>query len=112
MNKNYTYIFLIAFLFFGVMISAQEIKSTGSKEQNNPIESLSVYPNPCNTGKIYITSKLNDEKKVEVHDVLGKKIIDIMLHTKELNVSNLNPGVYIIKIKEGEASSTRKLIIN
>jgi len=29
-----------------------------------------------------------------------------------LNITNLNPGVYIIKIKEGDASSTRKLIIN
>jgi hypothetical protein len=44
--------------------------------------------------------------------VLGKKVIDDNLYTKELNISNLNPGVYIIKIKEGEASATRKLIVN
>ena len=73
---------------------------------------MSLYPNPNNTGKVYITSRLNLDKKVEVFDVLGKKVIDITLYTKELNISNLNPGVYIIKIKEGEASATRKLIVN
>ena len=40
----------------------------------------------------------NLDKKVEIFDVLGKKVIDTTLYTKELNISNLNPGVYIIKI--------------
>ena len=34
-----------------------------------------------------------------------------MLSSRELNVSNLPSGVYIIKINENEATATRKLII-
>jgi hypothetical protein len=34
-----------------------------------------------------------------------------MLNSRELNVSNLTSGVYIIKINEKTASATRKLII-
>jgi hypothetical protein len=111
MRKNYIYIILL-FLTFSLSANAQESKNGASKSQEPTIEGLSLFPNPNNTGKVYITSRLNLDKKVEVFDVLGKKVIDITLYTKELNISNLNPGVYIIKIKEGEASATRKLIVN
>ena len=112
MAKNYIYIILL-FLTFGLSVQAQEGKNgNASKSQEPTIDGLSLYPNPSNTGKVYITSRLNLDKKVEVFDVLGKKVIDVNLYTKELNISNLNPGVYIIKIKEGDASATRKLIVN
>ena len=112
MAKNYIYIILL-FISFSVGAVAQESKNSNSSKSQEPIiEGLSLYPNPNNTGKVFITSKLNLDKKVEIFDVLGKKVIDTILYTKELNISNLNPGVYIIKIREGEASATRKLIIN
>lgn len=111
MSKNYIFS-IIFFLAFSVSTFAQDGKSGSTSKQEPIIEGLSLYPNPNNTGKVYITSKLNLDKKVEIFDVLGKKVIDVTLYTKELNISNLNPGVYIIKIKEGDASATRKLIIN
>jgi hypothetical protein len=43
--------------------------------------------------------------------VLGKKVFQATINSKELNISSISPGVYIIKIKEGEATATRKLII-
>ena len=112
MAKKYIYIILF-FLSFSVGAVAHESRGSSSARSQEPtIEGLSLYPNPNNTGKVYITSRLNLDKKVEIFDVLGKKVIDTVLYTKELNISNLNPGVYIIKIKEGEASATRKLIVN
>lgn len=112
MVKNYINIILF-FLSFSIGAVAQEFRNSSSAKSQEPIiEGLSLYPNPNNTGKVYITSRLNLDKKVEIFDVLGKKVIDTTLYTKELNISNLNPGVYIIKIKEGEASATRKLIVN
>lgn len=109
MTKNY---FILLLLSFTIFANANGKTINLPKTQEPVIEGLSVYPNPNNTGKVYITSKLNLEKKVEIFDVLGKKIIDVTLISKELNISQLNPGVYIIKIKEGEATATRKLIIN
>lgn len=112
MAKNYIYIILLFLTFSGSAIAQEGKNGSSSKSQEPNIEGLSLYPNPNNTGKVYITSRLNLDKKVEVFDVLGKKVIDVTLYAKELNIANLNPGVYIIKIKEGDASSTRKLIIN
>jgi hypothetical protein len=112
MTKNYTYIILLFFT-FSFSAFAQDSKTTSTAKSQDPIiEGLSLYPNPNNTGKVFISSRLNLDKKIEVFDVLGKKVIDVTLYTKELNIANLNPGVYIIKIKEGDSSATRKLIVN
>jgi len=46
-----------------------------------------------------------------IFDVLGKKVLQTTMSSKELNISNLTPGVYIIKINEGDATATRKLIV-
>jgi hypothetical protein len=105
MPKNYFYIILLL-CFFSMGAAAQE-----SKQQPAVIEGLSFYPNPVSNGKIYITSKSSLEKEIAIFDVLGKKVLQATITTKELNVSTLSPGVYIIKIKEGEATATRKLIV-
>jgi hypothetical protein len=87
--------------------SAQEGKP---RPQESTIEGLSFYPNPVSNGKIYITSKSSADKLVTIFDVLGKKVLS-QLTSKELNVASLSPGVYIIKIEEGDSSATRKLIV-
>jgi hypothetical protein len=105
MTKNYFYTLLLLF-FLSVSVSAQD-----NKPQPVVIEGLSFYPNPVSNGKIYITSKSSLDKDIIIFDVLGKKVLQTTLNTKELNISSLSPGVYIIKIKEGEATATRKLIV-
>mgnify|MGYP003495888240 FL=1 len=111
MAKNYFYItFLLAF-FFTLSVSAQDSKQLPKSQDSKSIEGLSLYPNPVLNGKVYISTKNALEKEIVVFDVLGKKVLQVHLNSKELNVSDLSPGVYIIKISEENASATRKLII-
>jgi hypothetical protein len=110
MKKQYFYITLLLFFLLSLSAVAQEGKpaSAGGKE---PIEGLNIYPNPVSGGRIYVTSKSGQNKEVEIFDVLGKRILQVTLSSKELNISELTPGVYIIKVKEGDATATRKLIV-
>jgi len=108
MTKNYFYIILLLCCFFSVGISAQESKP---QQSGTTIEGLNFYPNPVSNGKIYITSKTSLDKEILIFDVLGKKVLQAVITSKELNISTLSPGVYIIKIKEGDATATRKLIV-
>ncbi|TBX70662.1 T9SS type A sorting domain-containing protein [Flavobacterium silvisoli] len=103
MAKKYFYItfFLCLFTFSGF---AQEGKQQGG-------DALGFYPNPVSNGKIYITSKSNLDKEVTIFDVLGKKVLQTTVSTKELNIASIPPGVYVIKITEGDATATRKLIV-
>ena len=109
MAKNYFYIILLSLCFFSTAVLAQE----GKQQPSAVIEELSFYPNPVSSGKIYITSKTSQSKEIAIYDVLGKKVLqaNLNVNAKELNIATLSPGVYIIKIKEGEATATRKLIV-
>lgn len=112
MAKNYFYITSL-FLLFSLSVTAQDNKDgvLTSKSQEQPFENLNIYPNPVGNDRVYITSKSSAPKDIEIFDVLGKRVMQITIATKELNVASLTPGVYIIKIKEGELRATRKLII-
>jgi hypothetical protein len=100
---------MLIFCLVSFAAAAQDAKPV--KAQDSAIEGLNFYPNPVSNGKIYITSKSSLDKEITIFDVLGKKVLQATLNAKELNVSNLSPGVYIIKIKESDATATRKLII-
>ena len=105
MIKNYFLTALIACLF---SFSGMAQDRPGKQDQN---DGLNFYPNPVTSGKIYINSKTSLDKEVTIFDVLGKKVMQATVSTRELNVGNLSPGVYIIKIKEDDTTATRKLII-
>ena len=111
MAKNYFYITLLLVFFFSVSASAQEAKQQPKLQETTVIEGLNLYPNPVSNGKVYITSKNDLDKNIIIFDVLGKKVLQTTMNSKELNISNLSPGVYIIKIDEEQSTATRKLIV-
>jgi len=110
MKKQYLFILTVAIgLFFtlnGFSQSNNLVLNTTSD-----IEELSIFPNPVSQGKVYITTKHNATKQIEIFNVLGKNILNATLLEDELNVARLKAGVYIIKITENNISTTRKLIV-
>ena len=112
MKKKYIFtLLIIGFLFISETTFAQQSMSSYSSEVIKDIDGLSIYPNPVSNGIIYITSTLNKPKEIKIYDVLGKMAMSETILGKELDVSNLNPGVYILRIKENELSTTRKLVV-
>mgnify|MGYP003132456309 FL=1 len=78
---------------------------------NNTENQFSMYPNPASNGYVNIVSKVNGEKQVAFFDVLGKQVINTTLTGERLNIAALTSGVYIVKIKQGNTSITKKLIV-
>jgi hypothetical protein len=118
MVKKYAYFIFILSLFFVTVSNAQpgtksqKAPSTAQeKSQRATIEGLTFYPNPVSTGKIFISSKSEENKEVIIYNVLGRQVIPSTFTDKELNITSLSPGVYLIRIREGEVSETRKLIV-
>lgn len=72
---------------------------------------FSLYPNPVTNGSVTISSNSADAMQVQVYDVLGKVVKNEILSNNTLNVSNLNTGLYIIKITQNQNSVTKKLVI-
>jgi hypothetical protein len=79
--------------------------------ENTTLFKFSVYPNPTSTGYVNITSTNNDAMSVAVFDVLGKQVINKTISNNRLDVSSLNSGLYIVKISQNNATTTKKLVI-
>jgi len=112
MRKKYYYVLLfLSFFFFVTTNYAQSSINSSAMRTSEDIVGLNIYPNPVSNGKIYITSTLNFAKEINIYDVLGKKVVSKRLIGKELNIRDLKPGVYILKIVENNSSATRKLVV-
>ncbi|WP_299120446.1 T9SS type A sorting domain-containing protein [uncultured Winogradskyella sp.] len=75
------------------------------------LDKVAIYPNPSDTGFVTITSTSNDLMNIQIFDILGKQVKNEILTNNTLNVSNLKSGVYIVKMTQNNASTTKKLVI-
>lgn len=107
--------YLFTFLFIGLLMIAAPANAQDSsralQRTEIPIDGLSIYPNPVTGGKVYISSTKNQDKIIEIYNVLGKSVHKTRIRGREMDVSNLTPGIYILKIQEGDAKATRKLVV-
>jgi len=115
MKEKYLYIFLMLIV-TSFSAQAQTAKNSGVADQvktENTLDKVQIYPNPVTSGRIYINAETNSVKAIELYDMLGKRILTTEMngYQKELNVSNLKAGVYILKLSEKNNSITRKIVI-
>ncbi|NND50762.1 MAG: T9SS type A sorting domain-containing protein [Flavobacteriaceae bacterium] len=65
--------------------------------ENSSMEYLGIYPNP--TSNFLNFKGQNNDFKVVIYDILGKKILNTTLGVDQaLNVSSFESGVYILKL--------------
>lgn len=71
---------------------------------------LSIYPNPTSVN--FLNIKINQDVKVEVFSIFGKKLIqtNIKKSDSKLDISTLSKGVYLIKISHKKSSLSTKII--
>jgi len=80
---------------------------------NNDFETreFSIYPNPTNTGSVNITSVNATPIAVTIFDILGKQVKNATISNNRLDVSNLKSGIYLLRLTQDGATSTKKLVI-
>ena len=70
---------------------------------------ISIYPNPV-IDKLFIQG-LSNPTKISVYNILGKLVLS-KTTSSEINVDNLQSGIYIIKILDEQKEIIRKFIKN
>jgi hypothetical protein len=79
----------------------------------NQIAGFAMYPNPVSNGKFVITSNKGANKQVGIYSMIGKQVYSKTVKANEtIDVSNLNRGIYLLRVKEEDKIATRKLIVN
>jgi endonuclease I/chitodextrinase len=91
----------------GSRITTKSTKTTAIVDFSD----FKMYPNPSN-GNFSIDNS-NKAFSVEIFNVLGQKVFEIKnADGSNLSVTNLNKGVYLVKITDDSKSLIKKLIIN
>lgn len=71
---------------------------------------IAMYPNPANNN--FAITGLEQEAKVQIHDMNGKLILSKEQYTGgNIDVSQLQTGVYFVKIASDNKSTTEKLVV-
>lgn len=107
MKKFYS---LLILLFFASISSLDEVNAQAT--QNDPFGDIQILPNPVNGNTVSIVTNSNKAKVVTVFNVLGERVMYKILTTKELDITSLPPGVYVLRIKIGDNKVTKKLLRN
>jgi len=70
------------------------------------------YPNPVSTSKLNFT--INKSTRIQIYDILGKLIITktVTPNKNWLDISNLNKGIYLVKMTINKQTTIKKLIRN
>ena len=95
---------------FVLMMDNFVIEGTLGVTNYNSLE-MSLYPNPVDQNYVTIETPISGSKEIEVFDLLGKKVIDVNSSSNQLDISQLNSGVYMVRVTVGNQSSTTKLIV-
>jgi aminopeptidase N len=86
--------------------------SLGLHENGNLFSTITVGPNPTK-GSFTLTNDQNMEGKVEVFDMIGKKLMEKKLTSEiSFDLGNYTNGIYILKISDtnGNERSSQKII--
>lgn len=102
--------YFIIFLMFALAVSAQEMQEDSSAEQTETSD-FKLYPNPASGDVVHIITKTNQGKEITVFDVFGKAVLRDRILTGTLNISRLDPGVYVLQVRESNKTMTRKLVV-
>jgi PKD repeat protein len=76
---------------------------------------FNIYPNPASK-KVFVKALFDGQSVIGLHDLSGKEIIkqDIFFvkdEPVEIDLGNIDPGIYIVRMDSGENHSFEKLIV-
>ena len=79
---------------------------------NSIFESFKMFPNPANGNFVYFN--VTENATINVYNILGKLIqsVEVTQSKNSIDVSELNRGIYLVKINSGKQFITKKLIKN
>ena len=72
---------------------------------------LSIYPNPAAAGVVNIESASPSKLDVTISDLSGKTVINKKGVVQSLDISTLQPGLYLITIVQDGRAAVEKLIV-
>ena len=81
------------------------------------LENFSIYPNPNNGNfTVNFTSQSSNTIEIMVHDIRGREVYmksfnNSSLFNQTIQLANVETGIYLVTVKDGERKEVKKIII-
>jgi len=80
----------------------------------NELDGLHIYTTAIPKA-LFINGQLNETTKLSIYDIQGRLVISKMLNVsnniQQIDISNLNTGIYVVKLENNTQSNIEKIII-
>lgn len=87
-------------------------------EAVNPMTSARLYPNPASDMlNIEVNASQASEMSISIYNIMGQKVMDqnvnitTGMNTRNINISDLNSGIYFVTVKANGFENTMKFIV-
>lgn len=93
------------------------IPNLSTNEAVNPLTSIKVYPNPVTDGNatFEINAAQASEMNIAIYNITGQKVmektVNAALGYSQVNLSNLNSGIYFATVKANGFENTVKFVV-
>ena len=108
LTENYQYACLIRPVGLGI----------NEQEAINPMTTTRVYPNPAtDVLNIEVNASQASEMSISVYNIMGQNVmnqnvnITTGMNTRNINISDLNSGIYFVTVKANGFENTMKFIV-
>ena len=100
----------------------EDVTQTLGIEEVGESIAFGIYPNPVRSDKkiniIFDVNKINkNENKIEIYNLSGQRVLktsvsnSLGFYDKEINLNDLNSGIYMLKFTSGNYQKTKKIVI-
>ncbi len=100
----------------------KEVTNLLGSEEVTQNFTFGIYPNPTLDKKVTVLyethSAESDKNSIDIYSLTGTKVFSTPLsdqngfYNKEINLSDLKSGVYLLKLKTGDQTTTKKIVLN
>jgi hypothetical protein len=80
----------------------------GINEADKILEGINIYPNPTSGEIIHL--EINEYTSYAIHSLSGQLLFKGSIENREINISKLNRGIYILNIHTPNKTYSSKLI--
>ncbi len=101
------HLYLLLFLLGTLSLQAQQLP----ERPESPDLEVRIHPNPAPGPHVEIVTQNRAPKEIAVYDIFGKAVLHRRIMGNTLDIRDLSPGVYMVRIVQQGKSTTKKLIV-
>ena len=101
---------------FSIEICTQQATPLSS-DTFSGLDNFTIYPNPNNGNfNINFTSQSTNDVEVTVHDIRGRQVYNKSFNSdsvfnQNIQLNNVESGIYIVTVKDGDRKENKKIVI-